>query len=231
MAARVTGEDEGTQESVGFGPTEHDINLPPFNVGNLVLCFITWNATAVWPGTPPSGWTTLLGADDWNVPAWIGGRHITGTEGYVGDGTDVVTYDLDDVDSAHITLTIAGNDTADEAPQAVGEDSFNLLNNQYPDPPNVSFNNGGEHLVIAVAMTQGIAGISNYPSNYDDDQYEVTILHDFTYQLVAVATRTVTGTSENPGVLTLPSSTSHRAATIVVPSLPSGGGGFGALGL
>ena len=228
MVARVTGQDEGIRyDEIGFGPLDHDINLPPFNVGDLVLCLMVSIPSGFSEGTPPPGWTTLSTYDDWNTKTWIGGRHITGTEGYVGDGSDVETYIANDSDSAHVTLTIAENDTADQAPPVGG--LAGLVTSEYPNPPNVNFDVEGSHLVIAMMSGIGTFSLSSYPSNYDDDQY--TVLNDNnTDQTVAVASRTVDGSSENPGVFTLSVAGSWRAATVAIPSLPSGGG-FGSLGL
>ena len=232
MAARITDYVEGGHnKDSGFGDPDHPINLPSFNTGDLVLCFMRFmDDSGAWPGTPPTGWSTLDAEETWNMWDWIGYRQITGSEGYVGDGSDTIIYELADCYSAYMTVTVTGHDRT-SPPLGSLSPYVSEAGNKWPDPPNVAFIEPGEHLVIATCFMSISDLPVLYPSNYDDDQHTFIRSVGFGDQAQSIASRLVDGSSENPGVFTLPYQSAWTPGTVAIASQRNIGGGFGAFGL
>jgi len=193
--------------------TSHTVNLPAsIASGDLLLIYLSCrdsNTTI----TNPAGWVERLntfaqtdnGAGQ--VEVLISSRVSDGTEGgsvSVTTGTSVAC--------AYISHRITGQH-ASSAPEFGTVAKGSSVN---PDPPAVTPSWGAEdNLFLAPIFASSNPTVSAYPTSYVDNQRrEVTVVAS--NAVVAVSSRNLNATTDNPGTYTISASTPWGAMTVVV---------------
>jgi len=184
------------------------------NVGDLLIGLIRKDneATMTWP----AGWTKIVGdasdtADDQTSCAW---KIADGTEG----GTSITITTGVSGKYAALSYAIGGADSIEVSSLAIGSSTT-------PDPPAITPAAGSQdYLILWMGGWQGeqTSPPAAAPTNYTNliGSNSGTAGATATNCRVASARRAVTGTTENPGTLTISVSDAWTAFTIAVWKQP-----------
>lgn len=196
-------------QSVGYSVeasavTTHDVVVPSGIVsGGLLLLIIAFGAA---PGADPtiSGWTKAFGNTAFTT--YVYWKIATGSE------ADFTYTTGSSLTSANRCYRISGNHStlAPQASDATGSAS-------HPDSPTVAPSGSAEDILwFSFAHWEDAAdSLSAYPTNYSDNQF--TSYPWVTGRGIAVATRDLNASVENPGAYTLTGvATNWQAVTIAV---------------
>ena len=191
----------GTQTS---NSTSHSVTLTDAAAGELLLVLLQAGSAISW--TMPSGWTSISAASGSVVAARI------------ADGTEPasVTFTSSSSNkSSHLFIRVTGAH-ASTLPTAANT-NYGGSTSTF-DPPNLAPSGGANnYLWLAVAFRRAAVGVSSYPTDYSDNQTNVTGSDN----AVAVATRELNASSENPAAYTLASSTIGSARTVAIYPMAS----------
>ncbi len=194
--------------------TNHNVKLPPFRTWDVVVIYAAMGGN-VSVSTEPTGWTQLYNTSGGSITIYATYRVIDGTEGYTGDGTDIVTYvTATGQFSDHITHTYRGSspfDTPTTSTVASGTDTT-------PNPGQAAPGSADDYLWVVHATMQAGSNVTAYPANYTIGQLQ--------NGRVTVAARQLNAATQNPPAWTISASVAWHADTLAMwPRNISGGWG------
>lgn len=191
----------------------HTISLPSgIQAGDLLIIFFTYPISGL--ANALSGWTKLK--------EYYGSGDVFGTNVYyrVADGTEGSTVTITttgNFQSAHASYRITGHGGNPEV--STGATSTGSTT---PDPDSLTPSGGAkDYLWIAHAGAPGAVTFSAYPTNYGSNQLTIRSNTSGNTATVAVATRNLNASSEDPGTFTISGSVRWVALTIAVPPVAS----------
>lgn len=194
---------EATNTSSAASAASASVSLPTGIVsGNLLiaLCVLFDDRTHTWP----AGWTELYDADTGSQSSSAAYRVADGSEG----ASITVNFGGGSSASAHITMRISNYQGTPEVGTAVGGISTS------PNPPSITPSWGSDDiLVLAMVGARTTSVVSAAPSSYTD---LLTVAAGGSGPSAAIARREVTGTTEDPGTATLPSSVEWTTNTLAI---------------
>lgn len=210
-----------SQTSTGSATT-HSLTLPAtISNGDLLLAILSSDGgtsmSYTWDNTTEGTWTNLY--EDTNGGA---GSVRTTVYAKVADGTETgplsITKSISDGSTGYVASIQDWEGTLSGVTTGTVAKGISTL----PDPPSVTAAGGsGDNLFIAIASYDAAPGTSAYPTNYNDNQ--TSIQNGSSAASIAVATRSLTAATDDPGTFTLGGSEQWIANTLVVE--PAGGGG------
>lgn len=189
--------------------TSHTVNLPAsISAGDLLIVFfVNEDDTTV---TTPTGWTLLkamleTGAATNKMSIFY--KVATGAEG----ATLSITTSSSRV-SSHISYKITGYTGAPQVSTGATSTSGN------PNPDSLTPSGGAkDYLWIAACSTRFTSGaISSYPTNYSGSNLNSRITGALGGSNVAVGTRNLNASSEDPGTFDFPTNQYWTACTIAI---------------
>lgn len=189
--------------------TTHTVNLPAsISAGNLLIVFfVNEDDTTV---TTPAGWSLLkamleTGAATNKMSIFY--KVASGSEG----ATLSVTTSSSRV-SSHISYRITGYANTPQVSTGATSTTGN------PDPDSLTPSGGAkDYLWIAACSTRfGSGAISSYPTSYSGSNLNSRITGALGGSNVAVGTRDLNASSENPGSFNFPTNQYWTACTIAV---------------
>ena len=194
--------------------TSHTVALPAgIQAGETLLVFFScdWLRTVTFPG----GWTEIF-EDISSATLAISWRKADG-----GEGASITVTTSGTEQSVHISHRISGAIDPATTPPEVSAGATGNSTNPNPD----SLNPGGgaeEYLWIAVASSNdGQEIYTAYPANYTDNRETYQSAEHIAGCNIAVATREIETTVQDPGTFTIEASEAWAACTVAVyPELP-----------
>lgn len=151
--------------------TSHVITLPELETGDLILMQVghTGYITVL---TNPSGYTSLKSetfAQIEGVALRTVYRRVDGTEGYVGDGTDTVTF----ITAINGKLAVTAQSwVAAEIPEVSAGRATGHSN--YPNAPYFAPSETLDWVWMAVCSLSQTGGVVGYPGEYTDNRINAT---------------------------------------------------------
>jgi len=191
----------------------HSISLPSgIQAGDLLIIFFTYPISGL--ANALSGWTKLK--------EYYGSGDVFGTNVYyrVADGTEGSTVTITttgNFQSAHASYRITGYNGNPEVSTGVTSTGSTT-----PDPDSLTPSGGAkDYLWIAHAGAPGAVTFSAYPTNYGSNQLTIRSNSSGSAATVAVATRNLNASSEDPGTFTISGSVRWVALTVAVAGITS----------
>lgn len=188
------------------GSTNHVINMPSFDVGDLLVCFFSCDSVSTRTFTPTSGWTLLA------QQANSGTEAVRGLIYYkIAEGSDTLTITTNSTEGSS-AIAIAVKDGGTPTATGIGGNSTNA------DPPEHDIGVADACLWIAAVgrdLDAGNSFITDGSSGWDDFHY-LTSKNQINGADVAIVTKNANASSQNPGAFT---STTEQwwAFTIAIP--------------
>lgn len=204
---------EASQTSFSDNVTSHSVSLPAGIVaGELLMIFFCCDGNPTI--TNPGGWTQLINAPaaSNNARLYVGYRKATGSEG----GSVTVTTSAAE-DSNHISIRVSGAaDPTVTAPQASTGATGSDAN---PNPDSLTASGGTQdYRWLAIEGHDRSRTTDAIPSGYSSVQAVAS--GGAQGSGVAVATRTSTSATEDPGTFTISTGDEWRAHTIAIHPAP-----------
>lgn len=190
--------------------TAHVVDLPAsIAAGDLVIVYVALDSGAL-SATIPSPWVEIKDEAGTGFVAYVAYLIASGGE------TSVTVTSAAAEHGNHIALRITGwhGTTPPEITTAVTGSSTT------PDPPSITASWGSaDNLFIAVLFSDQGTGsapfpVTAWPTNYGNDHIENAV--DTSAAVVAVATRALTGATDDPGTFTMTSTETWSAYSMVV---------------
>ncbi len=201
--------------------TSHTLKLPVLATGDLLIIYFVVNAdtSTTWPAGWVEQFDTVMTGNAARVA--VAYHEVTGSEGYTGDGTDMITVTTSGAArlSSHISHRYTG-----QALVATQVPTFTTATgtSANPDPPDHTPGGGAlDYLYVAIMGVDRERTTDAFPTDYGLVNLSEAA-SDSAGVGVATAARKLTASSANPGTFTVSASDQWLAATFAIWPAASG---------
>jgi len=191
--------------------TSHSMDLPlTVNAGELLLTKVSSGGEPVI--TMPDGWELTYIPTTFSAVSLACFKKIAdGTEG----GTSVAFPTDIAVKSSHLACAITG--WSGDLSGVVAAQNAVTANSATPNPPGVTAPWGvADNMYLAQTSMQRTAALTGYPTNYLDNQAEISTGSAGQDSIVAMATRELAAASDDPNNFTAATARRNISQTLVI---------------